>query len=103
MTFELRPYQAAATGSVRGSWAAGKKRPLLVAPTGAGKTQMAEALLQSATLPMAIVHTDVLLEQTARRIPSARVYTIQSLIAKGTQADLRRLRLKRHDMCFIDE
>lgn len=103
MTFELRPYQAAAIGSVRGSWAAGKKRPLLVAPTGAGKTQMAEALLQSAQLPMAIVHTDVLLEQTARRIPSARVYTIQSLIAKGTQADLRRLRLKRHDMCFIDE
>ncbi len=100
---KLRPYQVSAVAGVRAAWEAGKACPLLVAPTGAGKTEMAKALLSEFRSPCVIVHTDVLFEQTARRIPSARVYTVQSLVAAGASGDLRRAGLARHDACFIDE
>jgi DNA repair protein RadD len=99
----LRPYQETAVKGIRDAWAAGKQCPLLVAPTGAGKTEMAKALLSPFRSPCVIVHTDVLFEQTARRIPSARVYTVQSLIAEGASGDMRRAGLARHDCVFLDE
>lgn len=100
---KLRPYQETAVAGIRAAWDAGKRCPLLVAPTGAGKTEMAKALLSGFRSPCVIVHTDVLFEQTARRIPMARVYTIQSLVTAGASGDLRRAGLARHDACFIDE
>jgi superfamily II DNA or RNA helicase len=100
---KLRPYQDTAVAGIRAAWDAGKRCPLLVAPTGAGKTEMAKALLSPFRSPCVIVHTDVLFEQTARRIPMARVYTVQSLVAAGSSGDLRRAGLARHDACFIDE
>lgn len=100
---KLRPYQDAAVAGIRAEWDAGKQCPLLVAPTGAGKTEMAKALLSPFRSPCVIVHTDVLFEQTARRIPMARVYTVQSLVAAGDSGDVRRAGLARHDACFIDE
>lgn len=103
MTFQPRPYQDAAVAGIQACWAAGKNRPLLVAPTGAGKTEMARMLLAPAVSPMAIVHTETLFEQTVRRMPGCRVYTVQSLIAPGPKGDQRRAGLARHDMCFSDE
>lgn len=103
MSFTPRPYQLTAIEALRASWAAGKKAPLLVAPTGAGKTEMAKMALAPARSPMALVHTDTLFEQTLRRCPEVRAYTIQSLIAKGPAADRRRAGLLRHDMCWVDE
>jgi DNA repair protein RadD len=100
---KLRPYQETAVAGIRAAWDAGKQCPLLVAPTGAGKTEMSKALLQPFRSPCALVHTDVLFEQTARRIPNARVYTVQSLISEGQSGDLRRAGLLRHDACFLDE
>lgn len=100
---KLRPYQEAAVDGIRASWDAGKQCPLLVAPTGAGKTEMATALLKPFRSPCVLVHTDVLFEQTVRRIPNARVYTVQSLVAAGDSGDVRRAGLARHDACFIDE
>ena len=100
---KLRPYQDAAVAGIRSAWDAGKRCPLLVAPTGAGKTEMAKTLLSPFRSPCVIVHTDVLFEQTARRIPMARVYTVQGLVAAGESGDLRRAGLARHDACFIDE
>lgn len=88
---------------MRAAWAEGKRCPLLVAPTGAGKTEMSKALLSGFRSPCAIVHTDVLFEQTARRVPTARVYTIQGLIAEGDAGTRRRAGLIRHDAAFIDE
>lgn len=103
MSFTPRPYQVTAIEALRASWAAGKKAPLLVAPTGAGKTEMAKMALEGAVEPMALVHTETLFEQTLRRCPGIRVYTIQSLIAKGPAADRRRAGLARHDRCWVDE
>jgi superfamily II DNA or RNA helicase len=100
---KLRPYQETAVAAVQAAWDAGKLCPLLVAPTGAGKTEMSKALLAPFRSPCVIVHTDVLFEQTARRIPKARVYTVQSLVAEGQPGDMRRAGLARHDACFIDE
>ncbi len=100
---KLRPYQETAVAGIRAAWDAGKQCPLLVAPTGAGKTEMAKDLLSGFRSPCVIVHTDVLFEQTARRIPSARVYTVQSLVAAGASGDARRQGLSRHDCAFLDE
>lgn len=99
----LRAYQSAACAAVRAAWAAGKRRPLIVAPTGSGKTEMSKALLEEARAPMAIVHTRTLFEQTARRIPSVRVYTLQGLLAAGAKGDQRRAALARHDLAWFDE
>lgn len=43
---ELRPYQAASVETVRALWGQGKRSVVLCAPTGAGKTAMAEALVR---------------------------------------------------------
>lgn len=100
---QLRPYQTESVEAVRGFWAAGKRCPLLVAPTGAGKTEMSKAILEPFRFPMAVVHTETLFEQTARRVPNARIYTVQSLIAPGAAGDRRRAGLKRHDCAWMDE
>jgi len=100
---KLRPYQEIAVAGIRSAWDAGRQCPLLVAPTGAGKTEMAKALLTPFRSPCVIVHSDVLFDQTVRRIPSARVYTVQSLIAEGASGESRRAGLVRHDAAFIDE
>lgn len=44
----LREYQDAAVASLRGSFAGGRKRPVLVAPTGSGKTRIAAAVFRKA-------------------------------------------------------
>lgn len=45
---ELRPHQSAAIGSLREALRTGSKRPILQAPTGAGKTVLAAAIIESA-------------------------------------------------------
>lgn len=101
---ELREYQVRAVQGVFDGWAAGHERVLLVAPTGAGKSEMALAVLRRAGgMALCIVHTRVLLEQTRRRFPDCTVLTIQSLVAKGRAGDKRRERLARHPVVFIDE
>ena len=44
----LRPYQEAALRDLRESIRSGKRRPILVAPTGSGKTMLAVAVIQGA-------------------------------------------------------
>lgn len=46
--FALRPYQSDAIAALRANYAAGIRRQVLVAPTGAGKTVMAAALMEKA-------------------------------------------------------
>jgi superfamily II DNA or RNA helicase len=60
----LRPYQVDAVRLVREAWAAGR-RPILVLPTGAGKTVVARELAEGGALVVA--HTRQIVEQTARR------------------------------------
>lgn len=66
---ELRPYQTAALEDVRKLYRAGKKRVLVVAPTGAGKTVMAASMMRDAgrkqTRTAFLVDRVALVEQTS--------------------------------------
>ena len=48
----LRPYQKNALSQVRNSWGSGRRAPLLVMPTGAGKTTVLAHLLKSSPKPV---------------------------------------------------
>lgn len=48
MTYTLRPHQSHAIGLLRNSFGTGHKRPMLQAPTGAGKTLIAVDIIKSA-------------------------------------------------------
>lgn len=103
MSFTPRPYQASTKAALLGFWDVGKLFPLLIAPTGAGKTEISKMALDDFRSPMSVVHTTTLFEQTARRVPNVRVYTLQGLLAPGPKGDARRAGLARHDCAFFDE
>lgn len=48
MTLQFRPYQLAGMDAVRASFRAGRRAPILVAPTGAGKTVVASGIIDGA-------------------------------------------------------
>ena len=48
MRFELHDHQARALDALRASLLAGKRRPMVQAPTGAGKTILAAAIVEGA-------------------------------------------------------
>ena len=48
MRFELHDHQARALDALRASLLAGKRRPMVQAPTGAGKTVLAAAIVDGA-------------------------------------------------------
>lgn len=73
----LRPYQVAAVESVKDALRSGKKAPLLVAPTGAGKTVMFAHITQSAQRKgnrvLILTHRQELLDQTCRKLSEFNV------------------------------
>ena len=79
------------------------RRPLVVAPTGAGKTWMARLRLKEARRPCAVTHTRTLLGQTEENIPEAKVLMLQGLLAKGPGGAARRAELRRSDLVWVDE
>jgi DNA repair protein RadD len=84
----LRPYQSAALESVQGVYRSGRKRVLLVAPTGAGKSAMMRYMLErTSKRTLILCHRAELLEMIAdsltvphgiiegsRRVPSEKVH-----------------------------
>jgi len=68
----LRPYQAAAVDSVRAAYRAGKHRPLLVLPTGGGKTVCFSHITAGAAAKgnrvMILVHRQELMAQCSRSL-----------------------------------
>ena len=68
----LRPYQAEGIAALRAGVAAGKRRQLLVCPTGGGKTVLASALIRSALARcrrvLFIAHRLELIDQAVRQI-----------------------------------
>ena len=48
MKFDLHPHQTTALGALRASLLAGYRRPMVQAPTGAGKTVIAAAIVNGA-------------------------------------------------------
>ena len=68
----LRPYQAAAKQAVLGEWEAGRRRTLLVLPTGCGKTivfaKIAEAEVRTGRRVLILAHRGELLAQAADKL-----------------------------------
>ena len=91
--FSLRPYQQAAVDQVRDSFRAGRRRPLLVAPTGSGKTVTFSYVTASAAAKgnrtLILVHRAELLEQCHRALNSMDVP--HGLIAAGLTPERHQL------------
>lgn len=72
---QLRPYQQAAREAVWSQWAAGKRRTLLVLPTGTGKTivfaKLAEDAVRKGQRVLILAHRGELLEQAAAKLQAA--------------------------------
>ena len=75
MAIELRPYQAEARDAILNEWAEGRKRTLLVLPTGCGKTvvfsKVAEDRVRHGDRVLIMAHRDELLEQAADKLKQA--------------------------------
>lgn len=75
--FSLRPYQQTAVDAVRDSFRSGRRKPLLVAPTGSGKTVIFSYITASAAAKgnrtLVLVHRQELLEQCHRSLDSMDV------------------------------
>lgn len=86
---ELRPYQHDAVAAVRESFRAGRRRPLLVAPTGSGKTVIFSYVTANAAAKgnrtLILVHRAELLNQTHAALSQLEVP--HGLIAAGKTAD----------------
>lgn len=117
-----RPYQAEATSAVRAALAAGKRRVLIVAPTGAGKTTVAADIARRAVERgrslLFVAHRRELIQQALERLerehlrcgvimrghpqrdPRAQVQvaSVQTLMARA-----KREPLPPFDLMFIDE
>jgi len=85
MTVSLRPYQETAIEGVREAFRAGRRAPVLVAPTGAGKTVMfgfvAEQTASRGKRVLILAHRKELIRQASRKLDDARVR--HGIIAPG--------------------
>jgi DNA repair protein RadD len=89
----LRPYQSEAIEALRGSFRAGHHSPLLVMPTGAGKTvcfsYLTQRLTASGKRVAILVHRDELIRQVSDTLTAFDVR--HGLIAAGALYDRRQL------------
>lgn len=69
---ELRPYQQEAMAAVQAQWEEGRRKTLLVLPTGCGKTivfcKLAEELVRQGQRVLILAHRGELLEQAAAKL-----------------------------------
>ena len=115
----LRPYQAEAVERVRDSFRTGRKRPLLVLPTGGGKTICFSHITSGAAAKgnrvMILVHRQELLDQCHRSLQSIGVQNglicagltqdpTQQVQVASVQTLVRRIdRVPKPDLIIIDE
>ncbi|WP_135567962.1 DEAD/DEAH box helicase family protein, partial [Galactobacillus timonensis] len=87
---QLRPYQEAAREAIEHEWASGKKRTLLVLPTGTGKTvvfsKVAEDQVRAGNRVLILAHRGELLDQAADKL--YRMTGLKSSIEKADQTAL---------------
>lgn len=71
----LRPYQARAVDAVMSEWGQGRRRTLLVLPTGCGKTvvfaNVAKRVVDAGGRVLVLAHRGELLDQAADKIMAA--------------------------------
>lgn len=79
--------------------------PLMVMPTGAGKSRTAAEVMGriAKRRGLVVTHTDVLFEQSKNTIPGCSVINIQALTKPGAAGDKRRAALSEFDAAFVDE
>ena len=72
MAMELRPYQQEAKTAVQAEWAQGRRRTLLVLPTGCGKTivfsKLIEDCVRDGERVLVLAHRGELLDQAADKL-----------------------------------
>ena len=72
---QLRPYQQEAREAVQAEWAKGRKRTLLVLPTGCGKTivfsKIIEDQVKKGKRVLVLAHRSELLEQASDKLKTA--------------------------------
>ena len=77
MQLTLRPYQSQAVADLRAAFRSGARAPLLVAPTGSGKTVMFSAITQGAVARgrrvLILVHRRELIRQASAKLATAGV------------------------------
>lgn len=77
----LRPYQERAVAALRASYSAGRRAPVLVAPTGAGKTIIGAYIIQSAVAlgnrSLFVAPRRELIGQTVRKLAEAGVWDVR--------------------------
>ena len=77
MQLTLRPYQSQAVADLRAAFRSGARAPLLVAPTGSGKTVMFSAITQGAVARdrrvLILVHRRELIRQASAKLGMAGV------------------------------
>jgi superfamily II DNA or RNA helicase len=88
---QLRPYQLRAVDALRASYARGRRRPLLVAPTGSGKTIIAahviQAALQRGNRCLMVAPRRELIGQTVRKLADAGVTDVRVIQAQRDEGD----------------
>lgn len=114
----LRPRQQKAIADVRAAYAAGKRAPILCAPTGAGKTFTAAEIIRSAVAKgnrvWFLAHLKEILDDTCSRLEradiaygkimaGARSEPHRDVQVVSVQTAVRRRDLKRPDLIIVDE
>ena len=120
----LRPYQVGTLTEIDQVIAAGKRRPIVVAPTGAGKTIIAAGIIKAAVdkaqRVLVLAHTREIIKQTSEKLfandiehgiiqagfatrpdASVQVASVQTLWARAMRT--RRMELPAADLLIIDE
>jgi DNA repair protein RadD len=120
----LRPYQGVVIAECNQIIANGHRRPLIVAPTGAGKTVIAAAIIKAARAEerrvLVLAHTREIIKQTSLKLSgyqvehgiiqadlvgnadqSVQVASIQTLWSRAMRTD--RMALPAADLLIIDE
>ena len=121
---ELRPYQQDLLAELDGKITAGKRRIIIVAPTGAGKTIIAAAIINNAIESnrrvLVLAHTREIITQTSAKLfdygiqhgviqagfptrpeEAVQVASVQTLSARAMRT--RRMELPPADLLIVDE
>lgn len=103
MIERARRYQKQLDDRVKAALAAGTK-PLVVLPTGGGKTFCARMRARETRRPMGIVPTKVLRDQANEEIPELlETFIIDGLLSNGPRGAARRDKLRTATLGWVDE
>jgi DNA repair protein RadD len=86
---KLREYQERAITDLRAQYSAGKRAPVLVLPTGGGKTVIAAAIVRGAiergNRVLFLAHRSELLDQTINKLEQAGIHNVRLVRAAVTR------------------